>query len=62
MSIKSDLNQAASDLHILKGLIADTKEGKVDIDLDLIERLVKGAKKSVELAEEKRYQIECSLR
>ena len=61
-NIKGHLNQAASDLHILDGFIKDIQEGKSKIDLDLIQRLTVGAKKSVELAEEKRYQIECSLR
>lgn len=61
-SIKGHLNQAASDLHILDGFIKDIKEGKSKIDLDLIQRLTSGAKKSVEMAEEERHQIECSLR
>ena len=62
MRIGQDLQQAKSDLHILNGLIQDIKEGKVEMDLDLIERLTVGAKKAIDLADEKRHQIECMLR
>jgi hypothetical protein len=60
--IGTDLQQAKSDLHIANTFIESVKAGTEEMDIELLHRLVTGAKKAIEMADEKRHQIECLLR